>query len=160
MTEEEKAERAAKRAQEKQQWRVEVGARLKRARLEKNPDWSLNEITQKVEASGGAVSRAEKGERIPAAPILQRLAALYGVRLAWLTTGKGPMKVNDADRAATPLEAIDGFSEAVEEVRLRWPDRFRADSFDRAGKWIPDRAPDHVDALYLQAILNAVELTP
>lgn len=75
---------------------MDISSRIKQLRDQKK----LNQASfaQVLGTSQAAISRYEKGERMPGSEFLSKLSNVYGVNISWILTGEGDIYDNDRAR--------------------------------------------------------------
>ena len=68
---------------------MSISQRIKQLRDEKKLNQSA--FAEALDTSQAAISRYEKGERVPDSEFLGKLTSIYEVNLSWLLTGEGSM---------------------------------------------------------------------
>jgi transcriptional regulator with XRE-family HTH domain len=131
-----------------------LGARLLRARLEYGSRLrpprvvTQTDVGRELGVSGVAVGGWEADRNEPALDKLRALAALYGVRVSWLTFGELPMRDSDegGGRDAAPLPVTPAPRERLPIERAD-AQRYVAKEIPRKGKGVRRRKPDDRSAI-------------
>lgn len=81
-----------------------LGARI--ASLRRSAGWSQMELARRLQISASAVGMYEQGRREPAAELLVAMAALFGVSVDYLLTGKPESDKERQTAQQTMLHAV------------------------------------------------------
>lgn len=120
-----------------QRQRRDIGRRLVQVRL---PD-TQEEYAQRLNIHVNTLARYERGERLPAADFLRRLAS-HGVDLHWLLTGTAQPAAAGAVAELQPVHGVQSFA-SLRAAR-------HGPAAPRAEEWLGDTASVFFDEQWLQ----------
>jgi len=98
-------------------WR-DLSRRIKYAR--KAHKLSQAAFARKLGVGSSLVSRWESGARTPDESLFEKLAAALGVRLRWLCTGEGEMKLSETEQIIERLKHGEIPSKELTPAPIRW----------------------------------------
>lgn len=86
-----------------------VGDRI--ARLRRTKGWHQEELGKRIGATGGQISKYERGASFPRPAVLSRLGEVLGVSLDYLMTGQIGREVRQDFRLRERLDALEALPE-------------------------------------------------